>query len=141
MRYPFRQPLARLRKTATNAGGHRLCGAFQLAAALFGVNRPLLREQSPPQAGERNRDDDRREKERGEERVRPVVHGKPYLNGDTAGSRQRSVTFLSAAPGNGLHDSVAIFSVRVNRDTGGLSFTGQYVPVGNPSIVVLLDLA
>jgi 6-phosphogluconolactonase (cycloisomerase 2 family) len=36
-------------------------------------------------------------------------------------------------------DAVTVF--RVNRATGGLSFTGQYVPVGNPSVVVLLDLA
>jgi 6-phosphogluconolactonase len=36
-------------------------------------------------------------------------------------------------------DAVTIF--RVNRATGRLSFTGQYVPVGNPSIVVCLDLA
>jgi 6-phosphogluconolactonase len=36
-------------------------------------------------------------------------------------------------------DAVTVF--RVNRATGGLSFTGQYVPVGNPSMVVLLDLA
>ena len=36
-------------------------------------------------------------------------------------------------------DAVTVF--RVNRDTGGLAFTGQYIPVGNPSIVVLLDLA
>jgi 6-phosphogluconolactonase (cycloisomerase 2 family) len=30
---------------------------------------------------------------------------------------------------------------RVDREKGGLSFTGQYTPVGNPSIVVFLDLA
>lgn len=30
---------------------------------------------------------------------------------------------------------------RVDRENGGLSFTGQYTPVGNPSIVVFLDLA
>ncbi len=35
-------------------------------------------------------------------------------------------------------DAVTVF--RVNRATGALSFTGQYVPVGNPSIVVFLDL-
>ncbi len=29
---------------------------------------------------------------------------------------------------------------RVDRTTGGLAFTGQYVPVGNPSHVVFLDL-
>jgi 6-phosphogluconolactonase len=36
-------------------------------------------------------------------------------------------------------DAVTVF--RVNRATGALSFTGQYVPVGNPSIVVFVDLA
>jgi 6-phosphogluconolactonase len=35
-------------------------------------------------------------------------------------------------------DAVTVF--RVNRATGALSFTGQYVPVGNPSMVVVLDL-
>src|SRR5882672_6964871 len=35
-------------------------------------------------------------------------------------------------------DNVAVF--RVNRKTGGLTFTGQYVPVGNPSSIVFLDL-
>lgn len=36
-------------------------------------------------------------------------------------------------------DNVAVFEV--NRQTGGLKFTGQYTPVGNPSIIVFLDLA
>lgn len=36
-------------------------------------------------------------------------------------------------------DAVTVF--RVNRATGALAFTGHYVPVGNPSIVVFLDLA
>ena len=36
-------------------------------------------------------------------------------------------------------DNIAIF--RVDRKTGGLSFTGHYTPVGNPSIIVFLDLA
>lgn len=36
-------------------------------------------------------------------------------------------------------DSITIF--RVNAATGGLSFTGQYVPVGNPSSIVFVDLA
>jgi 6-phosphogluconolactonase (cycloisomerase 2 family) len=36
-------------------------------------------------------------------------------------------------------DSVTAF--RVDRKTGGLAFTGQYTPVGNPSHVVFLDLA
>jgi 6-phosphogluconolactonase (cycloisomerase 2 family) len=36
-------------------------------------------------------------------------------------------------------DNVTTF--RVDRATGGLKFTGQYTPVGNPSIIVFLDLA
>ncbi|WP_169979297.1 lactonase family protein [Tautonia rosea] len=36
-------------------------------------------------------------------------------------------------------DHVTVF--RVNRDSGGLEFTGQYVPVGNPSCILFLDLA
>ena len=35
-------------------------------------------------------------------------------------------------------DNMTIF--RVNRDTGALKFTGQYVPIGNPSAIVFLDL-
>jgi 6-phosphogluconolactonase len=36
-------------------------------------------------------------------------------------------------------DNIAVFAV--NRKTGGLKFTGHYSPVGNPSIIVFLDLA
>ena len=36
-------------------------------------------------------------------------------------------------------DNVAVF--RVDRESGKLAFTGQYVPVGNPSHIVFLDLA
>jgi 6-phosphogluconolactonase (cycloisomerase 2 family) len=36
-------------------------------------------------------------------------------------------------------DAVTVF--RVDGATGALSFTGQYVPVGNPSMIALLDLA
>ena len=36
-------------------------------------------------------------------------------------------------------DHIAVF--RVERKTGGLEFTGQYTPVGNPSMIVFLDLA
>ena len=36
-------------------------------------------------------------------------------------------------------DTIAVF--RVDRATGSLSFTGQYVPVGNPSSIVFVDLA
>ncbi len=36
-------------------------------------------------------------------------------------------------------DSIAVF--RIDRKTGGLAFTGHYSPVGNPSMIVFLDLA
>jgi 6-phosphogluconolactonase (cycloisomerase 2 family) len=36
-------------------------------------------------------------------------------------------------------DNITVF--RVDRNTGGLAFTGQYTPVGNPSSIVFLDLA
>ena len=35
-------------------------------------------------------------------------------------------------------DNLAVF--RVDKQTGGLKFTGHYTPVGNPSIIVFLDL-
>jgi 6-phosphogluconolactonase len=40
---------------------------------------------------------------------------------------------------NQRSDSIAVF--RVDRATGALSFTGHYAPVGNPSIIVFVDLA
>lgn len=46
-------------------------------------------------------------------------------------------TFLYCC--NQRADNVTVF--RINSSTGGLTFTGQYVPVGNPSCVVFLDLA
>lgn len=36
-------------------------------------------------------------------------------------------------------DNIAVF--QVNRQSGGLKFTGHYAPVGNPSVIVFLDLA
>jgi 6-phosphogluconolactonase len=36
-------------------------------------------------------------------------------------------------------DTIAVF--RVDRKTGALAFTGHYAPVGNPSMIVFLDLA
>ncbi len=36
-------------------------------------------------------------------------------------------------------DNLAVF--RVDRQTGSLAFTGHYTPVGNPSIIIFLDLA
>jgi hypothetical protein len=40
---------------------------------------------------------------------------------------------------NVAFDNIAV--LRVNRKTGGLTFAGHYTPVGNPSIIVFLDLA
>lgn len=45
--------------------------------------------------------------------------------------------FLSCC--NQRADNIAVF--RVDRNTGGLKFTGHYIPVGNPSVIVFLDLA
>ena len=59
----------------------------------------------------------------------------------TRGNYPRSFTFDPT--GNFLYccnqraDNVTVFAV--NRETGALRFTGQYTPVGNPSIVVFLD--
>jgi 6-phosphogluconolactonase (cycloisomerase 2 family) len=39
---------------------------------------------------------------------------------------------------NQRSDSLAAF--RIDRSSGSLSFTGRYTPVGNPSIIVFLDL-
>jgi 6-phosphogluconolactonase (cycloisomerase 2 family) len=39
---------------------------------------------------------------------------------------------------NQRSDNVTVF--RIDQKTGGLGFTGHYTPVGNPSIVVFLDL-
>lgn len=59
----------------------------------------------------------------------------------TRGNYPRSFSFDPTGQflycGNQRADSVTIF--RVNRETGGLKFTGKYVPVGNPSHIVFLD--
>ena len=61
----------------------------------------------------------------------------------TRGNYPRSFNFDPAGQWlfccNQRGDNIAIF--RVNRKTGGLDFTGKYAPVGNPSIIVFLDLA
>ena len=46
-------------------------------------------------------------------------------------------TFLYC--GNQRADHVAVF--KVDKQSGRLEFTGEYVPVGNPSHIVFLDLA
>jgi 6-phosphogluconolactonase (cycloisomerase 2 family) len=61
----------------------------------------------------------------------------------THGDYPRSFNFDPAgrflACCNQRGDNVAVF--RVDRKTGGLRFTGHYAPVGNPSMIVFLDLA
>jgi hypothetical protein len=49
---------------------------------------------------------------------------------------------LSLALGIGATSAVfsVVYGVRLNRATGGVSFTGQYTAVGNPSLS-FLDLA
>ena len=61
----------------------------------------------------------------------------------TRGNYPRSFTFTPdgkfLACSNQRDDNVAIFAV--DAATGGLSFSGHYAAVGNPSHVVFLDLA
>lgn len=61
----------------------------------------------------------------------------------TRGNYPRSFTFDPTGGFlyccNQRADNVAVF--RVDRKSGGLAFTGHYAAVGNPSIVVFLDLA
>ncbi len=61
----------------------------------------------------------------------------------TRGNYPRSFTFDPAGKFlyccNQRADNITAF--RVDPETGGLAFTGQYTPVGNPSIIVFLDLA
>jgi 6-phosphogluconolactonase len=61
----------------------------------------------------------------------------------TRGNYPRSFSFDPTGRflycGNQRADNLAVF--KVNSTTGELSFTGHYVPVGNPSHIVFLDLA
>lgn len=61
----------------------------------------------------------------------------------TRGNYPRSFNFDPAGQFlyccNQRGDNIAAF--RVDRKTGSLNFTGQYTPVGNPSMIVFLDLA
>jgi 6-phosphogluconolactonase (cycloisomerase 2 family) len=61
----------------------------------------------------------------------------------TRGNYPRSFTFDPTGRFlyccNQRGDTVAVF--RVDRSTGALAFTGHYAPVGNPSMIVFLDLA
>ncbi len=60
----------------------------------------------------------------------------------TQGNYPRSFTFDPTGQFlyccNQRSDNVTVF--RVDRQTGGLTFTGQFTPVGNPSHVLFLDL-
>ena len=59
----------------------------------------------------------------------------------TRGNYPRSFTFDPSGQFlyccNQRGDNIAVF--RVDRKSGSLSFTGHYVPVGNPSSIVFLD--
>ena len=61
------------------------------------------------------------------------------------GPGTRFVLFVNGCPlrclycANQRADAVTVF--RVDRASGRLSFTGQHVPVGNPSSIVFVDLA
>ena len=61
----------------------------------------------------------------------------------TRGNYPRSFSFDPTGRflycGNQRADNIAIFEV--NRKTGSLRFTNKYIPVGNPSHIVFLDLA
>ena len=61
----------------------------------------------------------------------------------TRGNYPRSFTFDPSGQFlyccNQRADAVTVF--RVDKTTGALAFTGQYVPVGNPSMAVFADLA
>jgi 6-phosphogluconolactonase len=61
----------------------------------------------------------------------------------TRGNYPRSFTFDPTGQFlyccNQRGDNIAVF--QVNRKTGGLKFAGHYTPVGNPSIIVFLDLS
>ena len=61
----------------------------------------------------------------------------------TRGNYPRSFNFDPAGQFlyccNQRGDNIAVF--QVNRTNGGLTFTGHYTPVGNPSSIVFLDLA
>ncbi|MFM7845395.1 MAG: lactonase family protein [Planctomycetota bacterium] len=68
---------------------------------------------------------------------------KPIGNEPTRGNYPRSFSFDPTGRFlfccNQRADNVTVFAVQ--RDSGLLKFTGQYVPVGNPSIVVFNDLS
>jgi 6-phosphogluconolactonase len=65
--------------------------------------------------------------------------GEEWTRGDYPRSFNFDPTGRSFYCCNQRADAIAVF--RVDRATGGLSFSGQYVAVGNPSSIVFVDLA
>lgn len=65
--------------------------------------------------------------------------GEEWTHGDYPRSFNFDPTGKFLYSCNQRGDNVAVF--RVDKKTGGLTFTGHYSPVGNPSIIVFLDLA
>ncbi|MEJ2703680.1 MAG: lactonase family protein, partial [Sedimentisphaerales bacterium] len=65
--------------------------------------------------------------------------GEEWTHGDYPRSFNLDPTGRFLYSCNQRADNIAVF--RVDRKMGGLTFTGHYIPVGNPSIIVFLDLA
>jgi 6-phosphogluconolactonase len=65
--------------------------------------------------------------------------GEEWTRGDYPRSFNFDPTGTFVYSCNQRADHIAAF--RVDRHSGALAFTGQYTPVGNPSIIVFLDLA
>jgi len=68
-----------------------------------------------------------------------TYRGEEWTRGDYPRSFSFDPTGRFLYSCNQRADHLAVF--RVDHATGGLAFTGQYVPVGNPSSLVFLDLA
>jgi 6-phosphogluconolactonase len=64
--------------------------------------------------------------------------GEQWTRGDYPRSFSFDLTGNFVYCCNQRSDAVTVF--RVDRKTGSLTFTGQYVPVGNPSAIAFLDL-
>lgn len=73
----------------------------------------------------------------------PSRRSRPCRQGSPAAAPPRSFSFDPTGRFsyccNQWADNVTVF--RVDRDKGTLTFTNQYTPVGNPSIIIFLDLA
>ncbi|MDB5873738.1 MAG: pgl 1 [Ramlibacter sp.] len=67
-----------------------------------------------------------------------TYRGEEWTRGDYPRSFNFDPTGKFLYSCNQRGDAVTVF--RVNRTTGGLAFTGQYAPVGNPSVITFLDL-